>query len=33
LAGDSVLNVVGLEAMNSVDRRALADQYERIFAV
>ena len=31
LAGDSALNVAGLEAMSSVDRRALAAQYERIF--
>jgi RNA polymerase sigma factor (sigma-70 family) len=31
LAGDSVLNIAGLEAMSSVDRRALAAQYERIF--
>jgi RNA polymerase sigma-70 factor (ECF subfamily) len=32
LAGDSALNIAGLEAISSVDRRALAAQYERMFA-
>src|SRR5579859_7014745 len=32
LAGDSLLNVAGMEARNSVDRHALTTQYERIFA-
>jgi RNA polymerase sigma-70 factor (ECF subfamily) len=31
LVGDSALNVAGLEAISSVDRRALTAQYERIF--
>jgi RNA polymerase sigma factor (sigma-70 family) len=31
LAGDSVLNIAGLEAMSSADQRALAARYERIF--
>jgi RNA polymerase sigma factor (sigma-70 family) len=29
---DSTLDVAGLDAISSVDRRALAEQYERIFA-
>jgi RNA polymerase sigma-70 factor (ECF subfamily) len=32
LAGDSTLEMAGLDAISSVDRRALAEQYERIFA-
>jgi RNA polymerase sigma factor (sigma-70 family) len=32
LAGDSTLDIAGLDALSSVDRRALAEQYERIFA-
>ena len=31
LAGDSALNMAGLVAMSSTDRRALTAQYERIF--
>jgi RNA polymerase sigma factor (sigma-70 family) len=31
-ADDSTLDVAGLDAISSVDRRALAEQYERIFA-
>jgi RNA polymerase sigma factor (sigma-70 family) len=29
---DSTLEIAGLDSMSSVDRRALAEQYERIFA-
>jgi RNA polymerase sigma factor (sigma-70 family) len=32
LAGESVLGIAGLETMSSVERRELAEQYERIFA-
>jgi RNA polymerase sigma-70 factor, ECF subfamily len=32
LADDSTLDVASLDAIGSVDRRALAEQYERIFA-
>ena len=32
LPGDSTLDIAGLDAISSVDRRALAEQYERIFA-
>jgi RNA polymerase sigma factor (sigma-70 family) len=32
LAGDSTIEIAGLDALSSVDRRALAEQYERIFA-
>jgi RNA polymerase sigma factor (sigma-70 family) len=31
LAGDSTLDIASLDAISSVDRRALAEQYERIF--
>jgi RNA polymerase sigma factor (sigma-70 family) len=31
LAGDSALNIAGLETMTSADRSAMAAQYERIF--
>lgn len=31
MAGDSTLDVASLDAISSVDRRALAEQYERIF--
>jgi RNA polymerase sigma factor (sigma-70 family) len=31
LAGDSTLDIAGLDAISSVDRHALAEQYERIF--
>jgi len=30
-AGNSTLEIAGLDAISSVDRRALAEQYERIF--
>jgi RNA polymerase sigma factor (sigma-70 family) len=32
LPGDSTLDIAGLDAISSVDRRGLAEQYERIFA-